>query len=34
MVVMAKKSKNNVEGQEVHTVGALASRRCLGDFSS
>ena len=34
MVVMAEKLKHTVDEQEVHTVGALASRRGLGDFSS
>ena len=34
MVVIAEKLKNTVEGQEVHTVDVLASRRDLGDFSN
>ena len=37
MVVVAEKLKHTVEGQEVqevHTVGASAFRRGLGDFSS
>ena len=34
MVVMAEKLKHTVEEQGVYTVGASASRRGLGDFSS
>ena len=34
MVVMVEKSKHIVEEQEVHTMGVLASRRSLGEFSS
>ena len=34
MVMMAKKLKHTVEDQEVHTMGASASRRGLGDFSN
>ena len=34
MVVIAEKLKHTVGEQEVHTVGVLASRRDLGDFSS
>ena len=33
MVVMADNLKHTVEEHEVHTVGALASKRGLGDFS-
>ena len=34
MVVMTKKLKHTVEGQEVNTMEVLSSRRYLGDFSS
>ena len=34
MVVTVEKFKRTVEEQEVHTAGASASRRGLGDFSN
>ena len=34
VVVMAEKLKRTVDEHEVHTTGASASRRGLGDFSS
>ena len=34
MLVMAEKLKHTMEGQEMHNVEVLASRRDLGDFSS
>ena len=34
MVVMAVKLKHTVKELKVHTVGASASKRGLGDFSS
>ena len=34
MVMMAEKLKCIVEEEEVHTTGASASRRGLGDFSN
>ena len=34
MVVMVEKLKHIVEEYEVHTMGASASRRGLGDFFS
>ena len=34
MVMMVEKLKHTVEDQGVHTKGASASKRGLGDFSS
>ena len=34
MVEVAEMLKHTVEKQVVHTVGVLASRRDLGDFSN
>ena len=34
MVMMAEKLKHTMEEQEVHIMGASASKISLGDFSS